>query len=81
MGCTKKLCENRKKKMSENHKTHVKERGAARVLFYSICAVAPVFITGVRIKEIECAISFRRFKLKKCIFYVVLYKIWKKLSP
>ena len=47
----KKLCENRKKKtqMNANRWIHVKERGATRILFYSICAVVPVFITGVRL--------------------------------
>ena len=58
-----KLCENRKK-LSENRYMHAKERGATRILFYSICAVVPVFITGVRIKEIECASKFRRVWLK-----------------
>ena len=61
MGCAKKLCENRKKKLNENRWIHVKERGATRILFYSTCAVVPVFITSVRIKEIECAYSFCRF--------------------
>ena len=32
-----------------------------RILFYSICVVVLVFITSVRIKEIECAYSFCRF--------------------
>ena len=27
----------------------VKERGATRILFYSICAVVPAFISGVRL--------------------------------
>ena len=46
--------------MNENRWIHVKERGATRILFYSICAVVPVFITDVRIKEkeIECAFHF-----------------------
>ena len=50
---------------------------------YSICAVAPVFITGrIRTEENECAFLFRRFQLKKLHFFsVALYKIWKKLSP
>ena len=47
-----------KKKLNENRWIHVNERGATRILFYSICAVVPVFITGVRIKEIECAFQF-----------------------
>ena len=68
MGCAKKLCENRKKELSENPWIHVKEQGATRILFYSICAVIPAFITGVRIKEIECAFTFRCFWLKKCTF-------------
>ena len=57
MGCAKKLSENRKK-MNENRWIHVKKRGATRILFYAICAVVPVFITGDRIKEIECAFHF-----------------------
>ena len=57
MGCAKKLCEHRKKKLNENRWIHVKERGATRILFYSICAVQ-VFITGVTIKEIEYAFHF-----------------------
>ena len=60
----KKLCENRKK-LSENRYIHVEKRGATRILFYSIGAVVPVFIIGIRIKEIECAFSFQRFWLKK----------------
>ena len=68
MGCAIKLRENRKKKLNENRQIHVKERVATRILFYSICAVVPVFITGVRIKEIECAFSFCRFWLKKVDF-------------
>ena len=50
MGCAKKLCENCKK-LNENRWIHVKERGATRILFYSIGVVVPVFITGVRIKK------------------------------
>ena len=34
------------KKLNENRLIHVKERGATRILFYSICGVVPVFITG-----------------------------------
>ena len=50
MGYAKKLCENRKKQqLNENRWIHVKERGATLILFYSICAVVPVFITGVRL--------------------------------
>ena len=67
MGCAKN-CVKIAKKLSENRKIHVKERGATRILFYSIYAVVPGFITGVRIKEIECAFTFRRFWLKKCTF-------------
>ena len=51
------------------------------ILFCSICAVVPVFITGVRIKEIVCAFSFPRSRLKKsAFFHVVLYKTGKKLK-
>ena len=37
--------------MSENRLIDVEERGATHILFYSICVVVPVFITGIRIKE------------------------------
>ena len=48
MGCAKrKLLENCKK-LSENRKIHVIERGAICILFYSICAVVPDYITGVK---------------------------------
>ena len=50
MGCAKN-CVKIAKKLNENRWIHVKERGATRILFYSICAVVPVFITGVRIKK------------------------------
>ena len=39
----------KKQQLNENRWIHVKERGATRILFYSICAVVPVFITGVRL--------------------------------
>ena len=75
MGCAKKMCENRKKTV--NIARPVEMRGATRILFYSISAVVRVFITRIRIKENECA-----FSLGRCAFLrIVLYKIWKKLSP
>ena len=51
MGCAKKNCVKiaKKQQLNENRWIHVKERGATRILFYSICAVVPVFITGVRL--------------------------------
>ena len=85
-------------------------KSEVRLVFYSICEIVPVFLTGIRIKENECAFSLQRFQLKKVhfsrflslqseskkksvpfhsnasgwkkrIFHIVLYKIWKKLSP
>ena len=77
MGCAKKLCEN-KKKMNENHWIHIKERGATRIIFYSICAVVPVFITGVRNKEIECAFHFAESGCKQVLAF---QKSWRSFSP
>ena len=51
----KKNCVKIEKKLNENAGYASKER---HILFYSVCAVVPVFITGVRIKEIECAFHF-----------------------
>ena len=34
------------KKLSENREIHVEERGATRILFYSICAVVPLLSPG-----------------------------------
>ena len=52
MGCEKKcvkIAKNKQQQLNENRWIHVKERGATRILFYSICAVVPAFITGVRL--------------------------------
>ena len=60
------------------------ECGATRILFYSICAVVPVFITGIRIKETSApfSISTLTFPAEKSAFFLVaIYKIGKKLSP
>ena len=69
-----------KKKVSENRYIHVEEQGATRILFYSICAVVSVFITGVRIKEIECAFLFRRFWLKKSAFSRCVIHNWEEIE-
>ena len=69
------------KKKNENRWIHVKERGANHILFYSICAVVPVFITGVRIKENECAFHSPLLAEKGPLLNVVLYKIGNKSSP
>ena len=50
------------------------------LVFYSICAVVQVFITGVRIKEIECAFSFQRFRLKKRIFSRCFIQNWEEFE-
>ena len=73
-------CENHKK-MSENHKIHVEERGATHILFYSICVVVPVFITGIRNHEIECIFSLCRFRLEKVHFSRCFIQNGKKSSP
>ena len=49
-------------------------------LFYSICAVVTVFITGVRIKEIQYAFSFPRFRLKKVIFFALYIQNWEEIE-
>ena len=48
--------------------TH-EEWGVTCILFYSICAVVLVFITGIRIKENECAVSLWRFRLINVHFW------------
>ena len=66
---------------------HVKERGATRILFYSICAVVPVFITGVRLlllsesKKSNAPFISPLLAEKSPFLNVVLYKIGKILSP
>ena len=75
-----------KKQLNANRWIHVKERGATRILFYSICAVVPVFITGVRLLLSESKKSSAPFispllAEKSPFLNVVLYKIGKILSP
>ena len=71
-----------KKKLNEKRWIHVKEQGATRILFYSICAVVPVFITGVRIKKKSSAPFISpNLAEKSPLLNVVLYKIGKKSSP
>ena len=86
----KKVCENRKKKqqqLNENRWIHVKERGATRILFYSICAVVPVFITIVRLlllsESKKSSAPFISPLLAEKIHFlnVVLYRIEKISSP
>ena len=82
----KKLCENRKK-LNKNRWIHVKERGATRILSYSICAVVPAFITGVRLlllsesKKSSAPFISPLLAEKSPLFNVVLYKIGKISSP
>ena len=77
-----------KKQLNANRWIHVKEQGATRILFYSICAVVPVFITGVRLllllsesKKSSAPFISPLLAEKKSILNVVLYKIGKILSP
>ena len=80
MGCAKKkLCENRKKSEWKSLDTRQRARFANCILFCSICAVVPVFITGVRIKEIECAFWFRRFWLKNAFSRCVIQN-WEEIE-
>ena len=44
-----------------------------RLIFYAICVVVPVFITGIRMKEIKCAISLQHLRLKKVHFFMLFY--------
>ena len=73
------LCESRKK-TNENRWIHVKEQGATRILFYSICAVVKVFITSVRIKEIECAFHFAESGWKKSTFKRCVIQNWEEIE-
>ena len=69
----KKNCAKIAKNLNKNRWIHVKERGATRILFYSISAVVPVFIT---VSDCCCCqnqrnrvrLPFRRFCLKKVHF-------------
>ena len=88
MGCAKKLCENcKKQQLNENRWIHVKERGATRILFYSICAVVPVFITGVRLlllsesKKSSAPFISPLLAEKNPLLNVVFYRIGKISSP
>ena len=53
-----------------------------RILFYSIYAVVPVFITGIRIKENKCffCISFSTFLVEKVHFFVLFYTNWEEIK-
>ena len=87
MGCAKNCVKIAKKKMNKNRWIHVKERGATRFLFYSICAVVPVFITGVRLlllsesKKSSAPFISPLLPEKSPLLNVVLYKIGKISSP
>ena len=48
------------------------------MLFYSICAVVPVFITRIRNKENECTLG--HFRLKKAQFSCCLIQNWEELE-
>ena len=58
----------------------MEECGATHILFYSICAVVSVFITHVRIEEIEWAFLFGRFRLKKSIFSHCFIQNWEEIE-
>ena len=79
MGSAKK-CVKIAKKLNEIRWIHDKERGAPRILFYSICAVVPVFITGVRIKEIECAFHFAASDWKKSTSKCCVIQNWEEIK-
>ena len=52
-----------------------------RILLYSICAVVPVFITEIRIKENECAtFHFNVSGRKKCIFSHCFIQNWEEIE-
>ena len=71
-----------KKNLNEIRWIHVKERGATRILFYSICAVVPVFITPVSESKKSSAPFISPLLAEKSpLLNVVLYKIGKKSSP
>ena len=77
----------KKKNLNKNRLIHVKERGATRILFYSICAVVPVFITGVRLlllsesKKSSAPFISPLLAEKSPLLNVVLYKIGMISSP
>ena len=89
MGCAKNYVKiaKKKKQLNENRWIYVKERGATRILFYSICAVVPVFITGVRLlllsesKKSSAPFISPLLAEKNSLLNVVLYRIGKILSP
>ena len=58
MGCAKNCVKIVKKKLNENRLIHVKERGATRILFYSICAVVPVLSLVSESKKSSAPIHF-----------------------
>ena len=67
MGSAKNNSENRKiteRKLLDTRQ----ERGVTRILFYSIFAVVPFLITGIRIKGNYCTFSLGRFWLEKVHF-------------
>ena len=76
----------KKTQLNENRWIHVKEPGATRILFYSICAVVPVFITGVRLllsesKKSSAPLISPLLAEKSPLLNVVLYKIGKISGP
>ena len=84
----KKNCVKSQTNLNKNRWIHVKERGATRILFYSICAVVPVFITGVRLllllaesKKSSTPFISPLLAEKSPLLNVLLYKIGKISSP
>ena len=48
-------------------------------ILFNLCS-GPVFITSIRIKEIECAFSYRRFWLKKWTFDRCVRQNWEEIE-
>ena len=51
--------------------TRYTSKSEVRLIFYSICAVVPVFITRIEIKENMCAFSLRCFASEKGAFFAL----------
>ena len=59
----------------------MKQCGATRILFYSIHAVVPVFITGIGIRENECAFFlFLTFMAEKVHFSCCFIQNWEEIE-
>ena len=58
--------------------THHRSRCDLCSILFNLCG-SPRFY-GVRINEIECAFSFRHFRLKKCIFSCCFIQNWEEIE-